>query len=129
DVASCVQLRKIFAIDVDILISAAGKIHNKYFTLRARRLPDRFGHGVRGFKRRNQPLIAGKPAGRFKRLPVASRYVLGAAQLPQPTQASTRSGSRPSASRIWRMASSPMILWKSRTITGYGCDPSAEPSR
>ena len=37
---------------------------------------------------------------------------------PPPTQAMRRSGRRPSFSRIWRRASSPMTRWKSRTMIG-----------
>ena len=48
--------------------------------------------------------------------------------LPPPTQATRQSGSRPSASRIWRRASSPMTAWKSRTIRGYGSAPRTDPS-
>ncbi len=47
---------------------------------------------------------------------------------PPPTQASARSGSRPSTARSWAAASSPMRRWRSRTIVGYGCGPIAEPS-
>jgi len=48
---------------------------------------------------------------------------------PPPTQATTRSGSFPVSFRACARASSPMTRWKSRTIIGYGCGPSAEPSR
>ena len=47
---------------------------------------------------------------------------------PPPTQASARSGSRPSTAASWAAASSPMTRWRSRTIVGYGCGPIAEPS-
>ena len=46
---------------------------------------------------------------------------------PPPTQATTRSGSRPSRSRICARASSPITRWRSRTIAGYGAGPTAEP--
>ena len=48
---------------------------------------------------------------------------------PPPTQATTRSGSRPVSVRDWARASSPITRWKSRTIIGYGCGPMAEPRR
>ena len=48
---------------------------------------------------------------------------------PPPTHATSASGSRPSACRACRRVSAPMTAWKSRTITGYGCGPSAEPRR
>ena len=48
---------------------------------------------------------------------------------PPPTQATTRSGSLPVIRRDWALASSPMTRWKSRTIMGYGCGPSADPRR
>ena len=51
------------------------------------------------------------------------------ALLPPPTQATTRSGSRPAAARICARASWPITDWNSRTISGYGCGPSTEPSR
>ena len=51
------------------------------------------------------------------------------ALLPPPTQATTTSGSRPACSSICRRASRPITDWNSRTISGYGCGPSAEPSR
>ena len=38
-------------------------------------------------------------------------------------------GSRPSVVRAWRRVSRPITAWKSRTIMGYGCGPSAEPRR
>ena len=47
---------------------------------------------------------------------------------PPPTQATARSGSRPSARSSWTAASSPIRRWRSRTIVGYGCGPIAEPS-
>ena len=37
---------------------------------------------------------------------------------PAPTQATARSGSRPSAWRTWARASSPMTRWNSRTMSG-----------
>ena len=37
---------------------------------------------------------------------------------PPPTQATARSGSRPSASRNWARASSPMTRWNSLTMSG-----------
>ncbi len=48
---------------------------------------------------------------------------------PPPTHATRTSGSRFSARRAWRFVSWPMTVWKSRTIIGYGCGPSADPSR
>ena len=48
---------------------------------------------------------------------------------PPPTQAATASGSRPVSSSTWALASSPMIRWKSRTITGNGCGPPTVPNR
>ncbi len=49
--------------------------------------------------------------------------------LPPPTQATTQSGRRPNESRHCCRASRPMTDWNSRTISGYGCGPTAEPSR
>jgi hypothetical protein len=49
--------------------------------------------------------------------------------LPPPTQATTRSGSRPAASSSCTRASWPITDWNSRTINGYGCGPSTDPSR
>ena len=49
------------------------------------------------------------------------------ALLPPPMQATTASGSRPSASSTWARASRPITLWKSRTMAGYGCMPAAVP--
>src|SRR4029453_10306655 len=46
---------------------------------------------------------------------------------PPPTHATRTSGSRRSTRRLWRRASCPITAWRSRTITGYGCGPSAEP--
>src|SRR5829696_3009492 len=46
---------------------------------------------------------------------------------PPPTQATARSGRRPSAARIWARASSPMTRWNSRTISGNGWGPTTEP--
>jgi hypothetical protein len=46
---------------------------------------------------------------------------------PPPTQAITRSGSRPSICWIWARSSSPITRWRSRTIAGYGAGPTAEP--
>ena len=46
---------------------------------------------------------------------------------PPPTQAITASGSRPAAASTWPRASTPMIRWKSRTMTGNGCGPITEP--
>ena len=51
------------------------------------------------------------------------------ALLPPPTHATTASGSRPAAARICARASAPMTDWNSRTISGYGCGPSTDPSR
>ena len=51
------------------------------------------------------------------------------ALLPPPTQATIASGSRPASSRICARASRPITDWNSRTISGYGCGPSTEPSR
>ena len=48
---------------------------------------------------------------------------------PPPTQAATTSGSRPTSSSTWARASSPMTLWKSRTIVGNGCGPATVPIR
>ena len=44
-----------------------------------------------------------------------------------PTQATTRSGSRPIRSRLCCRASRPITDWKSRTIIGKGCGPTTEP--
>ena len=46
---------------------------------------------------------------------------------PPPTQATSASGRRPSASRSWARASRPTIDWKSRTIDGNGWGPTTEP--
>ena len=46
---------------------------------------------------------------------------------PPPTQAMTASGSRPARPITCSRASTPMIRWKSRTITGNGCGPITEP--
>ena len=46
---------------------------------------------------------------------------------PPPTQAMTRSGSRPHVSSTWARASSPITRWRSRTRAGYGAGPTAEP--
>ena len=48
---------------------------------------------------------------------------------PPPTQATTASGRRPTRSRVWARASSPMMRWKSRTIAGKGCGPATVPSK
>ena len=37
---------------------------------------------------------------------------------PPPTQATSRSGSRPACRRTWARVSSPITRWKSRTIIG-----------
>ena len=49
------------------------------------------------------------------------------ALLPPPTQAITASGWRPVISGICTRHSSPMTLWNSRTIVGYGCGPATVP--
>ena len=46
---------------------------------------------------------------------------------PPPTQAITRSGSRPAASSTWARASSPITRWRSRTSAGKGAGPTHEP--
>ena len=46
---------------------------------------------------------------------------------PPPTQAIAWSGSLPYFSSICRRASTPITLWKSRTIVGYGCGPATVP--
>ena len=47
---------------------------------------------------------------------------------PPPTHASTASGNFPVNSRTCALASTPIILWKSRTIVGNGCGPASVPS-
>jgi len=48
---------------------------------------------------------------------------------PPPTQATSRSGSRPMTRRDCTRASSPITRWKSRTSIGYGWGPITEPSK
>ena len=43
------------------------------------------------------------------------------------THAVTAVGRAPVASSTWARASSPMIFWKSRTISGNGCGPATVP--
>ena len=49
------------------------------------------------------------------------------ALLPPPTQAITASGWRPASSGICVRHSSPITLWNSRTISGYGAGPATVP--
>ena len=51
------------------------------------------------------------------------------ALLPPPTQATIASGSLPNCAMHCARASRPITDWNSRTISGYGCGPSTEPSR
>ena len=46
---------------------------------------------------------------------------------PPPTHATTAAGSRPSSAIICSRVSRPMMLWKSRTMRGYGSGPTTEP--
>jgi hypothetical protein len=74
-------------------------------------------------------LAAGEPRGVLAR-PPASTPVMRTpgssrnskkspiALLPPPTHAISSSGSLPSRARIWALASTPITLWKSRTISG-----------
>ena len=47
---------------------------------------------------------------------------------PPPTQAATTSGKRPYRLSICSRDSSPMMRWKSRTISGNGAGPATVPS-
>ena len=46
---------------------------------------------------------------------------------PPPTHAHTASGRAPISDMSWARASSPMIRWKLRTISGKGCGPVTVP--
>src|SRR5262249_49456119 len=86
-------------------------------------------------RRHGRAVLAGRDATTTGLHPDDPHAALGDERMEQPdavaatTHATTTSGSLPSARRDCVFVSLPMTVWKSRTIIGYGCGPSAEPSR
>ena len=56
------------------------------------------------------------------------RWKIPIALDPPPTHAITASGNLPVSANTCSRDSSPIILWKSRTIDGNGCGPATVPS-
>src|ERR1035437_5789135 len=76
-----VQLREILAVDIDILVAAAGEIHDEDLARAIGRALDGFGDGVRAFERRDNALDAGEAARGVERFGVAGGNVLGTAAI------------------------------------------------
>ena len=79
-----IQLREIFAIDIDVFVAAAGEVDDEDFVLGGGRAADGFGDGVGGFERRDDALGARQAAGGGQRFGVAGGDVLGAVAIVQP---------------------------------------------
>src|SRR5579883_2970631 len=82
----------VFAIDIGILIAAAGKVDDEHLTLPARRLFDRFSNRVCRFERRDDAFGAREPLRRYERRLIARGCVFRSAAIVEPRVLGTDRG-------------------------------------
>src|SRR4029077_10868894 len=80
----CIEFGKIFAVDVGVLVTAPGDIDDEQFPMGGGRALQNLGHGMRGFKRRNDALGADQLMSGRQRFGVGGRSVFGAMTVVQP---------------------------------------------
>src|SRR5579863_301298 len=80
----CIEFGEIFAVDIGVLVAAPGDVDHEQLSRGGGSALEHLGHGVRGFKRRDDAFGARQLLGRRQRLGIGGRSVFGAMAVVQP---------------------------------------------